>query len=245
MNPSKSLNWKSVFAIALVVASLPAWAQKRRAVQHPGPAGPALNVVITGTVLDNVTGAPVINAEARLGNRTARTDSRGKFRLATTIHGTAELTVGRSGYTEVKEVITADRDITFRLTPTPTVRLRLTNGTTHDIDLESVEFGYVPPFGSYVKGPSDEFCRPGGATITLNRTDISKITGPAVSESNAACCPTSPIMRINATLKTGEVTPLYFVDSCTGHGVDFIGRDHVTGNFVYSKFTDVAEILFP
>lgn len=245
MNPLKSLHWKSAVAIALLVAAVPMYAQKRRAVQHPGPAGPALEVTVTGTILDAVTGGPVVFAEVRLGGRTVRADTSGKFRITSTIHGTAVLTAGRSGYVEAQEAITANREVTLRLTPTPTIRLKLTNGTEHQIDFESAEFGYVPPFGSYVKGESEQFCRPGGTQETISRAAISKITGPAVSESHAPCCPSSPLLKITATLKTGETTPLYFTDSCDGHRIDFIGRNHTSGNFVFAKFTEIAEIVFP
>ena len=245
MNPSKSLHWKSVVAIALLIAAVPLYAQKRRSVRHPGPSGPGVAVTVTGTVLDAVTNAPVINAEGHLGNRTGYTNTLGKFRVVTTIHGTATITAGRSGYVTGSDTVTADREITFRLQPTPTVRLRLVNGVQHDIDFESVEFGYVPTFGSYVKSATEDFCRPGGAAVQVNRDQISRITGPAVSESHAACCPGNPVQRIRATLKSGETTNLYFADSCAGYGIDFIGRNHASGAVMYFKFSDVAEIVFP
>lgn len=245
MNPLKSLNWKSAVAIVLMIAAVPVFAQKRRAVRHPAPAGPGTSVAITGTVLDAVTNQPVINAEIRLGNRTGHSDRNGKFRVTSVIHGSATVTAGRSGYTEAAEQVSGDREITFRLQPTPTVRLRLVNGDVHDIDFESVEFGYVPTFGSYVKGPSEDFCRPGGTPIVLDRSQISRFTGPAVSESHSACCPGSPVQKINVRLKTGENTALYFADSCSGNTVDFIGRDHQSGNFVFAKFSNIAEVIFP
>jgi hypothetical protein len=245
MNPSNSFNWKFVVAIGVLIAAVPTYAQKRRSVRHPAPAGPGVTVTITGTVLDAVTNAPVVNAEVHLGNRTGHTGTNGKFRVVTTIHGTAAITVSRSGYVAGSDSVSSDRDVTFRLQPTPTVRLRLTSGTQRDIDFESVEFGYVPAFGSYVKSATEDFCRPGGAAAEINRSQISRIVGPATSESHAACCPNNPVQKIRATLKSGETTTLYFADSCAGYGVDFIGRDHVSGSVMYFKFTDVAEIVFP
>lgn len=245
MNPLKSLHWKSAVAIALLVAAVPMDAQKRRAVQHPAPAGPTVEVTVTGTVLDAVTNAPVVFAEVRLGDKSARTDSRGKFSITNKIHGTAPLTVSRSGYVAGQESITGNRDVTLRLQPTPTIRLRMVNGQEYDIDFESAEFGYVPPFGSYVKSESEQFCRPGGTAETISRASIRRITGPAVSESHAPCCPNNPLLKINATLKSGETTPLYFAESCDGYRIDFIGRNHTTGSFVFAKFTEIAEIVFP
>ena len=245
MNPSKSLSWKTVVAIAMLAAALPALAQKRRAVEHPSPPGPATTVVFSGTVIDAVTSQPVVFAEVRLLNRSDKTDRSGKFKITTTIYGTVNATIARSGYVAGTQAVAATQDVTIRLQPTPTVTLRLTSGETHQLDFESLEFGFVPPFGSYNKSENDDFCKPNGALVTLNRADFARITGPAVAESNSSCCTSGTVQRINAQLKSGETTPLFFVDSCNGYAIDFIGRDHVSGNFVYSKFTDIAEITFP
>jgi hypothetical protein len=246
MNLPKSLSWKSVVAIALFAAAVPSFAQKRRAVQHPGPPGPAAPVTVTGTVVDAVTGQPIFAANVRILNRSDNTDRTGKFRVINQIYGSSTITVGRTGYVTATQPITpGTHDVTFRLEPTPTIKLRLTNGTQYDIDFESAEFGYVPPFGSYNKSDKDDFCKPNGQQVTINRTEIARIIGPAVSETNSACCPDQPLQKINVVLKSGETTPLYFVDSCLGYSIDFIGRDHVKGDVVYTKFINVAEIVFP
>jgi Carboxypeptidase regulatory-like domain len=246
MNPFKSLSWKSVVAIALLAAAVPSFAQKRRSVQHPGPGVPATPVTVTGTVVDAVTGQPIFAANVRVLNRSDNTDRQGKFRVINNIYGTASITVGRTGYVPVTQQITpGTHEIAFRLQPTPTVKLRTTAGAEYDLDFESAEFGYVPPFGSYNKSEGDDFCKPNGQMVTINRSEIARITGPAVSETNAACCPNQPLLKINAVLKSGETTPLYFVDSCLGYSIDFIGRDHVKGDIVYTKFINIAEIIFP
>lgn len=249
MNQPKPLSWKTVAAIALLVTSIPALAQnpKRRAVQHPSTGGPVIPVVVTGTVIDSVTGQPVVFADVRLGSRSDRTDRSGKFKISTTIPSQGTITVTRSGYSAGSQAITGGgtQDFTIRLSPTPTVRLRLTDGTIKDLDQESIEFGYVPPFGSYNKGESDDFCRADGTVVAINRSEFKRIVGPATLENNSACCPNNTLLKITAELKNGQTVPLYFVDSCLGYTVDFIGRDHVSANFVYTKFTDVAEIIFP
>ena len=249
MNLSKSLSWKSVVAMALVAAAVPVFAQKHRAVRHPSPPGPALTVTATGTVVDDVTGLPVAFAEVRLGSRRDVANRQGQFRiLSTTIYGAADVTATRSGYSQGKVTIStagAHSGLTIRMAPTPTVTLRLTSGTQHQVDFESVEFGYVPPFGSYNKSSSEDFCKTDGSPLTLEKGQIARFTGPATLESFSPCCGTGPLLKVTAQLKTGETLPLYFTDSCQGYTVDFIGRDHVTGDFVFAKFTDVAEIVFP
>lgn len=248
MNPFKSLSWKTVVAIALLLTAIPVFAQKRRAVEHPSvPTVPATPVTVTGTVLDAVTGRPVVFADVRLGSRSDRSDRAGKFKVTTTIQGSGTIQISRSGYTAATQAITGGgtQEFTIRLQPTPTVTLRRANGSSTQLDFESIEFGYVPPFGSYLKGETDDFCKPGGAQVVLGRNDFARITGPAVLESNASCCTSGQVLKITAQLKGGETTPLYFTDSCLGYTVDFIGRDHVSGDYVYTKFTDVAEIVFP
>jgi len=249
MNLSKSLSWKSVIAIGLFAAALPTFAQKHRAVRHPAPAGPPLAVTASGTVLDAVTGQPIAFAEVKLGNRPDKTDRLGKFKIpgTVTIYGSAEITASRSGYVTSGETISTAgaQTVTIRLQPTPTVTLRLGNGNQHQIDFESVEFGYVPPFGSYIKSSVEDFCRADGTGIQVDKAQIARFTGPATLESASACCSSAPVLKVTTQLKSGETVPLYFTDSCQGYTVDFIGRDHVTGDFVYAKFTEIAEIIFP
>lgn len=247
MNPTKTLSWKSAIAIAALVLTVPAAAQKRRAVQHPSPPGGAVTTTITGKVVDAVTGAPVVSASLRIGDGFDRSDSTGSFSITTTIYGQGELVAERSGYNAGRLPITGagPHVVTLPLQSKPTVKLRLTDGTQKDMDLESAEFGYVPPFSSYVKAEYVDLCKPSGTTVRFNRTDFSRITGPATNEAFAACCPDGTPQKITATLKTGEVSALYFNDSCAGYAMDFIARDHVTGRVVYTKFANIAEIIFP
>lgn len=248
MNQANTSRWKFVVATAALLLTLPAVAQKRRAVQHPSPAAPPTAVIVTGKVIDAVTGQPVNLATVRLGNRTDRTVANGTFQIKTTIYGQGEVTAERSGYTTVRQTITptGPLDLTLSMQPTPTVKLRLVDGTQTDVDFESIEFGYVPPFGSYSKSEYDDFCKPDGTTVRVNRTEMARITGPATSETNSACCGgTGTPQKITVTLKTGETTPLYFNDSCTGFTIDLIAREHVSGKTIYTKFSNIAEIVFP
>lgn len=248
MNPSKSLSLKTVIAILTIAAALPALAQKHRAVRHPEPPGPALAITATGTVLDAVTGQPVAFADVRLGTRRDTADRNGKFSIRTvTVYGSGEITAARSGYSSASQTLTTAGavEVTLRLQPTPTVTLRLSDGTQKQIDYESVEFGYVAPFSSYNKNELDDFCKADGTAVQLHRTQFSRITGPAVTEPQSTCCSSGTVQKINAVLRTGESLPLYFTDSCLGYSIDFIGRDHVTGDYTYTKFSNIAEIIFP
>lgn len=247
MNLLNSFRFKSVIAIALLASSVPALAQKHRAVRHSPPPGAAVQYKVTGTVLDAVTNAPVVNATVTLGTASKRTNSQGKFSLTGEFFGTTmNISAARSGYLEgTQSVASGTHDITFRLQSTPTARMRLQDGTQRDIDFESIEFGYVPPFGSYIKDVKEDFCRPDGTQVTITKTEIARINGPAVLASQAACCSTRESHKINVTLKSGQTTDLYFTDSCVGYNIDFIGRDHVSGEVLFTHFTNIAEIVFP
>ena len=238
--------WKFVVLALTLLVTLPRYADKRRSVRHPAP-GDAINVKIKGVVLDATSGQPVPFAEITVSDQGVFADRQGKFTVSATVFGIGNVTAGRSGYnSETLKVSTAgDHDLTFRLTPKPTVRLRLTSGTTYDIDFETVEFGYVPPFGSYIKSPSEEFCLANGTKTTIDRTQMKKITGPAVSEQASACC-AHALARVNVELKNGTNSVMYLMDTCdANYTVDFIGRNHVTGDFVFAKTTEISEIVFP
>jgi hypothetical protein len=243
MNP---VQLRSIVAAALVAAILavPAFGQRRRAVAHPAAAG-QFTVTITGTVLDDVTGLPVRNATVNAGF-SGVTDANGKFRLRNAIgYGALQVKVERSGYVATTRTLKANEspDLTFRLTPTQTVSVRRTNGTTVAIDIESVKFGHSVPFSGHVE--IHEVCKLDGTKVALDYTKISRVSGPGVVVSSGGCCNTV-VAKTGLALKSGETFDIYFIDSC-GDALkpDFSGREHVSGTFTFIAITDIAEIIFP
>lgn len=236
----------STLAVALLV-TLPASADKRRAVRQPD-AGPQLTAIISGTVLDAVTGAPVSKARVTAGGDFGNTSDAGKFKLDGVVSfGKIFLTVERSGYATKTITYTAGGTITetVRLDPTPTVRVVKTDGSTFNIDSESVEFGYAVPFSGYRKAESEDFCLSDGTKQVIDRSQIKKITGPATLVTQTPCCGTKQVQKVTLELRTGATVDAFFVDSCDGYTVDFIGREHVSGDFKYTKFSEAREIVFP
>lgn len=236
--------------VLFLAAVVPAGASgKRRAVAHP-TAGAVFTGTITGTVLDAVTGAPVVSATVECGGKSRSTDGSGKFRLpSVTGRGSFVVVAGRSGYTSKQETLTTngDHEITIRLSPTPTVRVKKTDDTAFDADFESVEFGYVVIFTGYRKDEYEDFCATNGSSVTINRSEMRKITGPSTVVTDAPCCPGKQVSKINIELKTGQRSDYYFSDSCqTGETkMDLIARNHVTGQVEYIRFSDIKEIVFP
>jgi hypothetical protein len=203
-------------------------------------------VTITGTVLDDVTGLPVRNAIVN-ATFSGATDANGKFRLRNvTAFGSVQVKVERTGYVTATKTLKINEtpDLTFRMTPTQTVSVRRTNGTTVALDIESVRFGHSALFSGYVQ--IHEVCKQDGTHMPLDFTKMSRVTGPGTVVSSGPCCTDAEIARISLTLKSNETFDMYFIDSCGDtNKPDFSGRDHVSGNFVYIAITNIAEIVFP
>lgn len=237
--------------VATVVIVLPAEAAgRRRAAAHPSATNPISAPEITGTVVDDVTGQPVIGVRVLVGNKQDTSENNGSFKVknVTSYQGKIIVEAQRSGYTTKRIELTTGgtQTLTIRVVPTPTVRLRKTNGTQLELDFESAEFGYPVVFSGYNSATYDDFCKPNGTAVTIDRNQIRRITGPATMVTQTSCCAARPVQKITAELKSGETTDLFFVDTCDGiPGIEFIARNHVTAKIEYTKFTDIAEIVFP
>ena len=239
-----------LFILCFFVA-LSAQAGKRRAVGHPSPAGEKLTLgTVSGVVLDDSTGLPINAVRVAIGTKEDVTAADGKF-SAKNVTGYGAITVAatRSGYVTKSASITTsgDHQITLRMTPTPTVRVRKTDGTTLNVDFESLEFGYAVPFSGYRKYPYDEFCK-NGVSVQIDRAEMKQINGPAtIVASGVPCCPGTNVLKVGLELKNGEKFDGFFVDSCEAGvtRIDLIARDHTQGQFVYLPFSELSEVVFP
>lgn len=239
------LSRTAVFAVSVIIAaqSFAAAPAKRRAVS-PGTA--TAEAVLSGTLVDAVTGAAVIQAEVRAPGKGGRTDSTGHFAIRLSTSRNTTLTFSRSGYQTLNANvnITGDSAQTFRITPNPTAKLRTTAEVSYELDSETVEFGYIAPFSGYSKDSKLNLCKSGGESFTPDRSEIRKITG-SVPLNDPACCRQGPIPAISVELKSGGTTTGGFADACIGYKVDIIAQDHKTAQPVYIHFSDIAEITFP
>jgi hypothetical protein len=241
-----SVQLRSIVAASLVatILAVPAFAQKRRAAAHP-TAGAKFVVTITGTVLDDVTSLPVRNAIVT-ATFEGVTDATGKFRLRNvTAYGAIQIKVERTGYVTATKTLKINEapELNFRLTPTKTVSVRRTNGTTAILDIESVRFGHSALFSGYVE--INEVCKQDGTHMPLDFTKVSRVGGPGVLVPSGPCC-NGKIAKIAMTLKSGETFDIFFIDSCgDDFKPDFSGREHVGGDFAFIAITDIAEIVFP
>ena len=247
MNPS-TLRRTAAALLAVLSLAAPMYAAKRRAVAHR-VRPTEFTVTISGTVLDAVTNAPVISAEVVAGSRSTVTDSEGKYELKNVFgSNTVDLRVQRSGYVPSTFVFKpTDSPIqNFRLAPTPTVRVTLTDGSVKNLDFESLQFGYPQVFTGYIQSPSEDFCKITDSTkINVDRTQMAKLAGPAQTVPAGACC-TGNAQKMTLTLKTGEVMDVIFMDTCQERNkVDVIGREHVNAQFLQIPIGTISEVVFP
>jgi hypothetical protein len=247
---SRMIRTASVLVLSLVVTStmFAAAAGKRRAVNPAAPPAPAAppTALLTGTILDAATSAPVVGVLVRTGSRSGHTDAHGNFFINLVPGVASPLTFERTGYdpSSASVTITANAAQTFRMNPRPTARVRLTSGPTYDLDPETIEFGYVAPFSGYNKDTKLNLCKAGGESFTPDRTEIKHIT-PGTQMNDPKCCAQTAIAAINVELKVGGTTTAGFVDACFDYKVDVIALDHLTAAPVYIHFSDIADLTFP
>ena len=235
---------KFVWLFLLVVAALPSSAAtaKRRSV------APSIKLVtIRGRVTDTATGAPVAFAQVANDPRTTLSDADGNYEIDVPVGLRAILVASRSGYEPATSSVVG-RDsavVDFKLKSKPTVTMRLTNGTTYQLDPETAQFAQEIPFSNAVRSDEVELCKPDGSKVTMNKSEIAKITGPAVSVTNAQCCTLTPVLKLTFDYKNGQHEDAQLAESCTGVFMDFAGRNHTTGQFIYTRFQDIQEVVFP
>ncbi|MDQ6799525.1 MAG: carboxypeptidase-like regulatory domain-containing protein [Acidobacteriota bacterium] len=235
-----------ICAASLLIAASPLLAADTK----PHAAAPTAKVTISGVVRDAATGAPIAGAIVHSGsfysNRNG-TAADGKYTLALPGGRSTTLIVEDFAYDPVNVSVVPVNDavLDLRLTTSrPTVTVKLKNGETHVLDLGTSQFGYFIIFSGYGRTDNGNFCKPDGSQFLPDKTEISKIIGPATLADSPACCTRGQVMFVTVELKSGERTQAFFNDSCFGNEVDFIGRERSTGQYLYLRFTDIAELDF-
>ena len=234
---------KLVLLSLVLTSSLPlAAATRRRAIQLI----PGIETTVSGVVKDSVTNAGVVQAEIASGRLKVTTDKDGKYSITLPTGRTSVLTVKRSGYEPATLSVNPSGPTTLDATlkPTPTVQVVTTGGATYELDGESAQFAYALPFSGYAKSDAGNFCLADGTAYAPVAADLAKVIGPATSSTSTPCCK-NPVMTITLEKRNGQRVQAAFVDSCPGYEVDFVGRDHASGQFRYLRFTEIAQIVFP
>jgi hypothetical protein len=230
--------------------------QKKRGVQRPPAAGivsppPVAEALIVGSVVDAVTNTPVINADvsARDLGRFSRTDAQGVFRMTVPANTPVVLRISRFGYQPLNPTLTVASGTTsrsFSMTALPAVVIRTVSGAVHQVASDTVEFGYLVPFGGFIKDRIATMCKGDGTPFTPQTNEIKRVAGPAVVVANSPCCsPSSSASGVMLEMRNGENLQAFFADSCFGYAMEVIGLDQAKATLVDIKLTEVSEIVFP
>jgi hypothetical protein len=226
-------------AVLLMSTALPLAAATRR---HPVAA--LANVMIVGVVRDAATGLPITGAGISFCQK-GGTKADGVYSLNIGARPVL-ITVEHFAYETHTVTFTgaAGATLDFSLTPLPVVTVKMVNGDTHIVTLDTAQFGWTVPLSNYVRGDNANLCKGDGSSVAPSRNDFAKIIGPPTSVSYAPCCTVGPLLMMNVEMKSGDKFPAYFHDSCYEAEIDFIGRERSTGQYVYLDFTKIAEIDF-
>ncbi len=238
-------------ACSTAIAALPLFGAAAPARRHS--ATTPYDVTITGVAVDAATQKPVVNALISVENFKTRatTDSQGKYTLIAKVGGLpVHMSAARSGYSSATQTVTATSTtdattLNFSLQSTPTATIKDTQGNTAVVDAESFKFAYLITFSGYSSSDTANFCLADGTASHPDRSEISKIVGPATPQSNAKCCNLGQVLSIQVTYKNGQTSSAFLTDSCFGSEADVLARDHVTGQFVYFNLVNVAEVNLP
>lgn len=235
----------SLFLILLFAATLANAATQRHRIVNLPTAPP---VTLTGQVLDATDGSAVVQVEVSAGpHRFTRTGTDGKFTLQMPKGLAMTVTFSRTGYETLTQSLTINgaESKTFQLRAKPTARIVTTTSATHIIDSDSLEFGYAIPFLGVRHDPVAKMCRASGQQFDLNRNDVKRVQGPAVSATEAACCTRGPMTGAAFTLASGETVTAYFMDSCEHPHTQVFARNHKTWEQVIIDLAQVSEIVLP
>lgn len=234
----------TLFFLLLLVSSTASAASSRQRIVGRTSAPQA---TLSGHVRDLATNGVVFSVEVEGPRLFARTDGEGNFTLRLPVGQPVILTFRRSGYETLTQTVTiaGDERREFRLTSLPTARITTTNGTSYTVDADTVEFGWAIPFSGYRRDRSARMCRPGGGEFTLDRAEIDRVEGPAVTVTDAACCTKTALTGAVFELATGERITAYFMESCDSAIMEVIARDHVTYGLVFVPLRDLREVVMP
>jgi hypothetical protein len=233
--------------ILIALAAIPAMAQtpRRRAVSPANGTGPTTKALFT--VKDASNGVPVVTATVTYAGQTQITNGSGQAALNLPVGKPAVVSVAHASFEPFSQTITAQVDGRYDLTLTekPSVTIKTKTNETHIVDIGTAQFANAAVFSNPVRADNANFCKEDGTDFTPDKTEFTRILGPAVPANAPQCCQFGTVMSANVEMKSGAKLKVYFKDSCSGNEVDFVGREKATGLYQYFRFTEIAEIDFP
>jgi len=237
----------SACALAALMA-IPAVAQttRHRAVAPTVQTGPETQVIITAK--DAANGIPVESGAVTYAGKVLNTGPNGQFAINLPVGKPALITIEHPAFLPFSQTVTAQvggrYDVTLTEKPSVTIKLK-TDIVPRVVDIGTAQFSYAPAFSSNINTDKANFCKEDGTDFMPDKTEFSRITGPATPANAPQCCQFGSVLSANAEMKTGANLHVYFKDNCSGNEIYFVGREKSTGHYQYYKFTDINEIDFP
>jgi hypothetical protein len=238
----------SACALAALMA-IPAVAQtttRHRAVSPAAPTGPTTQVIITAKDASN--GIPVESGTVTYAGQVLNTGPNGQFAITLPIGKPSLIGIEHPAFLPFSQTITAQAggryDVTLTGKPSVTIKLK-TDVVPRIVDIGTAQFSNAPAFSSNINTDKANFCKEDGSDFTPDKTEFTRITGPATPANAPQCCQFGSVLSANVEMKTAGNFRVYFKDNCSGNEVYFVGREKSTGHYQYYRFTDINEIDFP
>lgn len=208
-------------------------------------------IILTGTVTDAATGAPIFLAKITVGSRWGKSMRDGTFRITRGLAaGGASAAIERWGFdTETKNValVPGTNTLNVKMTSKPVVLLTTRAGEVNRLDYETSYFSDLYPFVGLSSISSLEVCTLFGSKSNIEKNDIRIITfSTGQKVANSSCCanPTTGVVA-NITLKSGQQFDAMMVNSCTAYSMGFLGGNHLTNEMTNYPLSGIAKIEFP
>lgn len=233
--------------ILIALAAIPAMGQtaRRRAVSPASGTGPTTKALFT--VKDASNGVVVVGATVTYAGKSQITNGSGQASLSLPIGIPAVVVVDHPAFLPFSQSITTQANGTFdlNLTEKASVTIKTKTNETHIVDIGTAQFANAAVFSNPVRTDNANFCKEDGTDFAPDKTEFTRILGPAVPATASQCCQFGSVMSANVEMKSGAHLKVYFKDSCSGNEVDFVGREKSTGLYQFFRFTDINEIDFP
>jgi hypothetical protein len=204
--------------IALTAISGLAQTTRHRAVSPANaPTGPTAQILFT--VKDASNGLSVASATLAFGTQTQSTNVGGQATLALPIGKPAVVTITHPAFATLAQTFTAQPSATFNVTliEKPSVTIKLKNEETHVVDIGTSQFANGGVFSSPARSDNVNFCKDDGTDFAPDKSEFTRILGPAVSASAPQCCQFGNVLSTNVEMKSGAKLKVYFRDTCSGN----------------------------
>ena len=88
-----------------------------------------------------------------------------------------------------------------KLVRSKTVTIKLKNDTTaRVVDIGTAQFSYAPAFSSNINTDKANFCKEDGSDFAPDKTEFTRMVGPATPANAPQCCQFGSVLSANAEI---------------------------------------------